>query len=129
MKDIKLSGPLLQELYSNIGGEDNLEKILDRFYSKMSTDLLIGFFFQDRDIHKIAKMQKAFLMRTWGITSSYQGKPPKEAHAHLAPILTGHFDRRLVLLAETLREFGLSQKWIDVWVSFENRFRDAVQHD
>ena len=127
MKDIKLTGLALTKLYKEIGKDPALEKILVRFYEKMSQDVMIGFFFSNHDTHKIALHQKAFLLKAWGATKSYQGKAPAEAHAPLPPILAGHFDRRLVILAETLREFDVSEENIQIWVRFEDKFRSAVQ--
>lgn len=128
MNEIKLSSAALGKLYGTIGGEAALARILDRFYEKMSQDLLIGFFFAGKDLKHIASLQKAFLMRAWGVSASYNGRSPADAHAKLPPILSGHFDRRLVLLRETLAEFGLAESDIETWVDFESRFRQAVQH-
>ncbi len=128
MKELKLASAALTALFTSIGGEAGLEKILARFYEKMSKDVLLGFFFDGRDVNAIALMQKSFLMRAWGVTQSYTGKSPAAAHSKLAPILKGHFDRRLVLLAETLREFHTNEVEIALWVNFEEKFRQAVEH-
>ena len=128
MNEIKLSSAALTTLFTTIGGEAGLEKILTRFYEKMGQDVMIGFFFAGHDVRAIAAMQKSFLMRAWGVSPSYAGKSPADAHASLPPILKGHFDRRLVLLAETLREFKLADAQIALWVSFEEKFRAAVEH-
>lgn len=117
------------DFFQRIGNEEGLAAILAAFYEKMSTDTLIGFFFDGKDLKHIAAQQKSFLMRAWGVTPSYAGKSPAQAHASLAPILKGHFDRRLVLLAETLREFKIGEGNIDAWVNFENNFRSTIQHD
>lgn len=127
-KEIKLSGAALQELFVKIGKEPGLSKILNRFYEKISQDILIGFFFSGKDLSAIASKQKEFLMKAWGVTSSYSGKAPAQAHVELPPILSGHFDRRLVLLEETLKEFGLNENEIKTWVNFEDKFRNAIQH-
>jgi hemoglobin len=128
MREIKLSSKKLTALFDEIGGEGALEKILVRFYEKMSGDVMIGFFFTGKDIHAIALKQKEFLMRAWGVSPSYRGKAPAEAHAHLPPILRGHFDRRLRILEETLTEFKVSEQSKKLWVEFESTFRDAVEH-
>jgi truncated hemoglobin YjbI len=124
---MKLSSHALQDLYIKAGKEEGLSKILLRFYEKMSQDILIGYFFNGKNLREIAAKQKEFLMKTWGVTASYTGKPPAKAHQNLPQILKGHFDRRLVLLEETLREFGLGDNEIKTWVNFENKFRNAVQ--
>src|SRR5581483_9140374 len=116
----------MKKLYETLG-ESHLEEILTRFYEKMSKDTLIGFFFDGKDLKEIAKKQKSFLMKAWGITNQYSGKTPTQAHQNLPPILKGHFDRRLVLLRETLKESNLEPAAIEAWVTFESKFRSSVQ--
>jgi hemoglobin len=116
----------LKKLFEDIGSEEALEKILLRFYEKMSADTLLGFFFAGHDISHIVKMQKAFLLRAMGIASSYEGKPPARAHKALPPILEGHFDRRLILLREVLTDAHLTDESIESWIGFENQFRSVV---
>ena len=92
----------------------------------MKADLMVGFFFENKDLDAIAGKQTEFLMRAMGATPSYQGKAPAHAHDDLPPILPGHFDRRLVLLRQTLKAENLSDPEIEAWVSFENAFREAI---
>lgn len=121
-----LGKPELKALYSRIGGEPALESILQDFYSRMSRDVLIGYFFDGKDLSAIARRQKEFLMRAMGALPSYSGKPPAQAHEALAPILPGHFDRRLRILEETLRDHGVSDQDIRIWIAFESAFRDGI---
>jgi hemoglobin len=123
---LSLVKPELKALYERIGGEDALAKILSDFYARMSRDILIGYFFTGKDVDAIARMQKAFLMRAFGVVPSYSGKAPADAHTELPPILRGHFDRRLQILEETLRDHGLTAEDIRTWVGFENAFRDMI---
>jgi hemoglobin len=123
---LSLVKPELKKLYERAGGEQGLAEILRDFYARMSRDVLVGFFFDGKDVDKIALTQKAFLMRAFGAAPSYAGKAPADAHADLAPILRGHFDRRLQILEETLRDHGLSDEDIRTWVGFENAFRDQI---
>ncbi|MGE4231781.1 MAG: hypothetical protein AB7F43_00485 [Bacteriovoracia bacterium] len=121
--------PTLQKVYQEIGQEEGLAQFLDEFYQRLSQDVLVGFFFDGKDLKKIARLQKEFLMRTWGISDSYTGKPIAHAHDAIAPILRGHFDRRLFILKEMLHKKGLNAQLIEAWVSFESRFRRLVQGD
>jgi truncated hemoglobin YjbI len=121
-----LSRPDLARLYQNAGGEAGLTRILRDFYRRMSVDILIGFFFEGKDLDHIADQQRAFLTRAMGAAPSYSGKAPAQAHDELPPILAGHFDRRLRVLEETLRAHGLSEEDIRTWVRFESAFRDAI---
>jgi len=128
MKEIAISKPELKLIYETIGGEVRLGQILDRFYEQMATDTMIGFFFYEKDLKLIASKQKEFLMRAMGATPSYTGRSPAQAHEALPPIRRGMFDRRLRILEEVLKAEGLAEKDIRTWVSFEEAFREAVEH-
>jgi hemoglobin len=126
MKEISVSKPALKALYQRIGGEDGLLAILKDFYRRMSGDILIGFFFDGKNTDEIAEKQKEFLMRAMGALPSYSGKAPAQAHDEIAPILKGHFDRRLRILEDTLRSHGVSDEDIRIWVDFESAFREGI---
>lgn len=117
----------LAALYQNLGGEPGLRKILSDFYQRMGQDVMLGFFFQGKDLESIARNQGNFLMRAMGASPSYSGQPPAQAHRSMAPILPGHFDRRLRILEDTLRAHGVAEADIRTWVGFEEAFRSAVQ--
>lgn len=107
-------------------GEERIRKIVLEFYDRMKDDVLVGFFFDGKDLAAIAEAQTAFLLRAMGLAPSYSGKPPAHAHDDLAPILSGHFDRRLKLLDDVLTDEGLSTAHKRTWLGFENAFRDAI---
>lgn len=116
----------LKQLYANLGGEGRLQEILDDFYGRMSKDILIGYFFTGKDIHQIAEQQKKFLLQAMGASTTYSGKSPTQAHENLPPILSGHFDRRIVILSETLRDHHISESDAQIWINFEKAFRRAI---
>jgi len=126
MKPLSVQKPELKALYTRIGGEPALEKILEDFYHRMSEDILIGFFFNGKDTKLIAQKQKEFLMKAMGASASYIGKAPAQAHDELPPILSGHFDRRLRLLEATLQDHGISAEDIRTWIQFESAFREGI---
>lgn len=127
MKKIPIQRKDLGAMYSRIGGEAALRRILADFYSRLADDVIVGFFFDGKDVAHISDMQARFLLRAWGATESYSGKPPAQAHKELAPILRGHFDRRLRVLEETLRAHGIGEEDIRRWVEFENAFREGIE--
>ena len=92
----------------------------------MSQDILIGFFFDGKDSDSIADKQLEFLLVAMGVQPQFQGKGPAQAHLGLPPILKGHFDRRIFILAETLKDHGLEEKEIKAWISFEKAFENVV---
>lgn len=124
-KDLPVEKPELRAL-GNALGEERIRKIVRSFYDLMAADTLVGFFFIGHDLDRIAEGQTAFLYRAMGLRPSYSGKAPADAHTKLAPILSGHFDRRLTLLEAHLRAEGLTPAQTAVWVGFENAFREAI---
>jgi truncated hemoglobin YjbI len=116
----------LKALFLKIGGEKKVGEILNDFYHRMAQDILIGYFFNNKDIDAVAAKQKEFLLYAVGIRQTYEGKTPTSAHLELPSILTGHFDRRLVLLQETLKSHGLNPEDIQTWIDFEEAFRNVV---
>jgi len=123
---INLKNQALKKVYEAVGSRERLREIVGKFYEKMSKDLLIGYFFEGKDLSHIADQQTLFLLRAIGVTQEYKGKPPALAHTKIPNILKGHFDRRLVLLKETLEEAGLDQQAIEIWLRFEEQFRDSI---
>lgn len=124
-KDLPVEKPELRALGAALG-EERIAGIVRRFYDKIAGDVLIGFFFEGHDLDRIAAMQTAFLLRAMGLRPSYTGKPPATAHSALAPILTGHFDRRLFLLDAHLASEGLDVTQRAIWLGFENAFRESI---
>jgi truncated hemoglobin YjbI len=108
------------------GRKERLIEFLDDFYKSMANDVMIGFFFAGKNLHEIAIQQANFLWRAAGISESYSGKPPATAHLGLAPILYGHFDRRLRILESQLKRLGLTDDEIASWIALENAFRSAI---
>jgi truncated hemoglobin YjbI len=126
-KSLPLEKPELRALGQSLG-EQRIREIIRRFYDRMAADVMIGFFFEGRDLDAIAEMQSAFLYRAMGLRPSYTGKSPSDAHTALPPILSGHFDRRLTLLEAHLTAEGLAEGQRTAWIAFENAFRDAIVH-
>ena len=127
-RDLALDLDAFRQIYASALGGDSarVHRILEDFYSRMASDILLDFFFTGKDIKAIASKQAEFLLRAMGVTPSYSGRPPAQAHLTMPPILSGHFDRRLKLLEETLRAHGLPEDAIQTWLGFENTFREAI---
>ncbi|MBC7385272.1 MAG: hypothetical protein H7301_03795 [Cryobacterium sp.] len=124
-RNIAIQKPELRALGERLG-EGRIRALVFDFYARMSSDLMIGFFFDGKDLSEISNLQTSFVLRAMGITSSYVGRSPANAHSELPPILSGHFDRRLQLLDAALTHGGLSPEEREVWIGFENAFRSAI---
>ena len=116
----------LAALHQHLGSDAEVIRIMRAFYRRMETDAMLGFFFSGRDVDQVADRQAEFLLRAMGARSSYSGRSPADAHQALPPILPGHFDRRAVILRQTLEHEQLPQAHIEAWLAFEAAFRDAV---
>ena len=124
-REIPLQLPALRALGARLGAV-KVKAILQDFYKRMAQDVMIGYFFEGKNLDEIAEKQAAFLARAMGIAPTYSGKPPADVHTGLPPILSGHFDRRLKLLEETLRDHSLEEHEIQTWLTFENTFRAGI---
>lgn len=124
-REIPLHLPALRALYARLG-EAKVKLILHDFYRRMAKDIMVGYFFDGKNLDEIAEKQAGFLMRAMGATTTYSGKSPADAHTALPPILAGHFDRRLKILEETLKDHGLEAGEIVTWLTFENTFRAGI---
>lgn len=124
-RELPLQLPALRALYARVG-ETEIKSVLHDFYRRMAQDVMIGYFFDGKNLDEIAEKQAGFLMRAMGAVSTYSGKAPADAHSALPPILKGHFDRRLKILEETLRDHALTEAEIQTWLIFENAFRIGV---
>jgi truncated hemoglobin YjbI len=116
----------LKTLIESIGGESALNRILGDFYLRMSRDVMIGYFFQGKPLEEISRKQGEFILMAAGLRQKFDGKGPASAHTALPPIYEGHFDRRLLLLRETLTSLGLLDADIETWIRFEESFRSMV---
>ena len=129
-----MSSSALQSLIQQVkkrasSPETFLDELLLDFYKRMSEDILLGFFFDGKNLEKISRAQKDFILFAAGETTEYSGKTPTSAHIQLPPILQGHFDRRLVILKEVLEDYEFKPDEIQIWLDFENAFRSVVVQD
>jgi truncated hemoglobin YjbI len=118
---------ILRSLGSNIEEQTlKLNQILEDFYERMANDPMLMHFFMGKDLKHIAHQQAKFLLNAAGMIPKFEGKGPHAAHAEIPPIWNGHFDRRLVILRETLKAHQLANPMIELWIAFEASFRNIV---
>jgi truncated hemoglobin YjbI len=117
---------LFGAVIKQLGSETVFRGLLLDFYQRMLNDVMIGFFFEGKDIVHIAEQQANFILMAAGLRDKYQGKGPATAHTALPPILPGFFDRRLRILEETLLAHSIPPKLATQWVQFEESFRAVV---
>lgn len=113
-------------LAEEIGGEEELHRIVHDFYERLFDDMLIGFMFQGHDLDRLVDRQVEYLRARLGDGSiEYTGEPIRAAHESL-PITVGHFDRRHELLRETLADWDVPDHVRERWVELDASLRDLV---
>src|SRR5512145_2145672 len=92
--------------FDELGGEERLRAIIDRFVDRLFDDAMIGFFFARANRARIKQKEYEHAAEHLGASAPYTGRPIDEAHA-AHPIRGGHFMRRVQILRQTLEEMSV----------------------
>ncbi len=109
-------------------GEDQLRLILTDFYDRVFADVMVGFFFSGQDKGRLIQLEYELTARHLGGGTPYTGRNLREAHAS-HPIRRGHFQRRNVLLADTLRDHDVPPEIFEAWMATAYALEAAVLGD
>jgi hemoglobin len=112
-------------LYDRLGGPLTIRAVTESFYRKVLSDTLLAPYFDDVDMDRQIAKQTAFLTMALGGPNSYTGRDLRSAHAGLG-LSAEHFDGVVALLAQTLREFGVSDDDIASVAAVAESVRDDV---
>lgn len=115
-------------LFDSIGG-DALRAVITDFYARVFRDVMIGFMFQGKDRQHLIDREwelAAALLGAPGVT--YTGRPMRTAHAQHT-IFGGHFERRLQILRETLRDHAVDAAVQQAWIDHTLSLRDQITRD
>ena|SRR5436190_1316005 len=112
-------------MFEELGGELALRRIIDRFVDRVFDDVMIGFFFRNANRDRIKEKEYEFAARHLGADVAYTGRALTEAHAPHR-IMGGQFMRRLMILKETLDEFGVPPHIAAHWISHTEGLRSAI---
>ena len=109
-------------------GPDALRAAITEFYDRVFGDVMIGFLFEGKDRQRLIDREYEFTAGLLGGEVRYTGRPMREAHANL-PIFGGHFERRLQLLRETLRDRGVDAEVQRAWIDHSLALRPQITSD
>jgi len=109
-------------------GAAALRRVVSDFYNRVFADVMIGFFFVGKDKARLIEREYELAARMLGGSVPYAGRPMREAHRR-HPILGGHFDRRLQILKETLKDHSIPPEATTVWVEHTQRLRSQITSD
>ena len=119
-------------LFDRIGA-DALRAVIGAFYDRVLGDVMIGFMFED-----IARThgRDHLIEREWELIAAllgapgvrYTGRPMRAAHARHT-IFGGHFERRMQILRETLRDHAVDPEVQQAWLDHSLALRDQITRD
>lgn len=116
------------ELFDRIGAEA-LRAVIRDFYDRVFPDVMIGFMFRGKDKQHLIDREyelAAALLGAPGVT--YSGRPMRVAHAQHT-IFGGHFERRLQIMRETMRDHAVDAEVQQVWLDHQNALRSQITRD
>lgn len=114
-----------KSLFEELGGEPALRDIVDRFVDRMVEDVMIGFFFRNVDRATLKQREFEFAARHLGAPVEYTGRPIDVAH-RVHRIFDAQFNRRLVLLEQTLREQNAPERVREHWLAHTRALMPSV---
>jgi hemoglobin len=115
------------ELFAKIGAQ-KLREVVTDFYSRVFGDVMIGFMFEGKSRQHLIDREYEFTANLLGGDVKYTGRPMRTAHAQ-TPIFGGHFERRLQILRETMRDHGVDPDVQRVWIDHTLALRDQITAD
>lgn len=115
------------ELFAKIG-EAKLREVITDFYARIFDDIMIGFLFQGKDRQRLIDREYEFTANFLGGGVKYTGRAMREAHAK-SPIFGGHFERRLQILRETIRDHAVDAEVAGVWIDHTLALRAQITSD
>ena len=117
-----------QALFDKIGG-DQLRAVITDFYDRVFGDVMIGFMFQGKDKKHLIDREWEFAANFLGAPDvKYTGRPMRTAHAQHT-IFGGHFERRVQILRETMRDHAVDAEVQAAWLEHTEALRSQITRD
>ncbi len=115
------------ELFAKIG-DAKLREVVTDFYARIFGDVMIGFLFEGKSRQHLIDREYEFTASFLGGDVKYTGRPMRTAHAQ-SPIFGGHFERRLQILRDTLRDHAVDADVQRAWIDHTLALRDQITTD
>ena len=109
-------------------GEPALRAIIDDFALRVTSDVMIGFFFARVDRERLVRMEYEHAAAHLGGPVVYSGRPIRAAHA-AHRIMGGHFARRREILRQTLVAHAVPEDIASAWLAHVDSLRDQITPD
>jgi truncated hemoglobin YjbI len=115
--------PLMKKSTERDGVE--LDDVVAAFVHRMANDLIIGFFFEGRDLARIILHERELLGVHLGQESAYTGRALGGVHKPLG-INRGHFKRRHAILRNVCDEMGVEAAIVARWIHKEEQLEPLI---
>jgi len=113
-------------LLDDIGGEQVIQSVHNRFYDAIYEDAFIGPFFHFRSKQLLIEKQTAFMVAAFGGANHYDGAPPAFVHMHM--FITKEISNiRETYLHLAMLEEGLSDAICARWLDVDRSFHAAIE--
>ena len=111
---------------TRLGGFSQLIIILDEFYTRLLSDILVGYIFKPFDRQKLITDQAEFVNRSLGGPHrDYEPRNLKQIHRPLK-ITSGHFDRRHQILKDVLDQYEVESDIKKMWLDLDLKFKAVI---
>ena len=112
-------------LLTQIGSEQYVLNVHQRFYDVMFDEPWIGQFFYGKSKEALIAKQTEFMVAAFGGENHYRGDTPAFVHMHM--FLTDEMcDFRQVILKQAILDEGLSELIADQWLKIDDSFRESI---
>ncbi|WP_129113446.1 group I truncated hemoglobin [Halegenticoccus tardaugens] len=101
-----------ESMYSEIGGREAIEAVVEDFYDKVLADERLAGYFEDHDMESLYAHQVQFISAVAGGPVQYSGADMREAHDHM-DIDQSDFDAVAEYLESALVENGVGDQNVD----------------
>ena len=112
-------------LLSEIGGENIVFKVHQRFYDVMFDEPWLEIFFLGKSKAALIKKQTQFMVTAFNGPNNYKGDTPAFVHMHLF-ITDEMADLRERILKNSIIAEGLSESIAKKWLNIDHSFRAAI---
>jgi truncated hemoglobin YjbI len=114
--------------YDDLGGEPVLRAIIHEFVERITSDLMIGFFFAGVDKTRLERLEFEHAAEHLGGPFTYSGRSMTATHKRHA-IMGGQFGRRREILRQTLVKHNVPGAVQAAWLAHVDSLRGEVTHD
>ena len=115
-------------LFDQLGGADRLRSILSSFYDRLYGDIMIGYMFHGLPKERLIELEYQFTARLLGHKIPYEGRGMRAAHGQHR-IMGGQFERRFVVLKETLESHAVPAAVQAEWLRHTRALKATVVHN